>query len=571
MTVTSQKGFSGLDERVTLQNTASSASVVENFRITDGGSLAKRPEIFTVRDFGSQISGIWCGNLNGDSIIIVAASGSLYRLPLPARNSKPSLIGTIGDGDCLLFEFNGFIYIKTPFTYQKYDGVTLSDVEGYIPIVAMNCTAEGGGEPFEQINLICDKRRQLISPDGKSTVYRLVEDGITAVVSVLIDGKESIDGVMFESEKRSITFINAPPEGINTVEVTYQKPIPISDRERIMLCTQMMLFGGNSDGRAFFWGNPDHPNCRFHSDLANGVPSVEYFPVNAYTVIGNTPIQCIVQQYDRQLIFTRNEAFYSYSDLRTDALGNVYSSFPVFSLNGSKGCLFETKGCVIDNRPVTLCDDGINLWESTSVLNEKNAVCISQPIRETLFKILKYGLENPKIFDFQANRELYFVNADRAYVYNYGNGSWYSYTDFKCEHYSVYGDSLYMSFGSILYMLSNANSTISTSRALWKSASITNGHNSGLCDIVGFCADIFVRGEVSIVFGFVNEKGLAIKRSFSFREVEDRFLRISFRPSVKRTMPFRLTCEVNGSGECALHGVSIKTREKERSRRYGIL
>lgn len=571
MRITSQNGFSGIDERVELQSAATHASVIENFYITDSGSLARRPKIRTVKSFGGQICGIWSGNIGGEDMLIVASNGALYRIPPNDFDSEPELLGAIGDGDCLLFEFNGILYIKTNESYHKYDGTEFAVVEGYIPTVVINCGVEGGGETFEQINLICDKRRQLVSPDGNSTKYKLVEDGVAEIVSVFANGKDMSGGYLFDSETGYISFINAPAEGLNTLEIVYRVNDDTGNRDRILRCNRIMLFGGNSDGRAFLWGNPRYPNYRFHSDLANGVPSVEYFPVNAFTVIGNSRINCIVQQYDRQLIFTKNEAFYSYSELRTDALGNVYSSFPVFSLNGSKGCLFETEGCVIDNRPVTLCEDGLNLWESTSVLNEKNAVCFSQPIKRSIGSMMSFGLENPKMFDFQAKHELYFVNAQNAYVYNYGNGAWYIYTDFKCEYYSVYGSTLYMSFGDQLYMMQSGDAPSDADSSIWKSAYLTNGQNDGLCDIIGFCADVYIKGSVEIKFGFENENGKLLERVFSFPEDEDRFCRISFRPSLKRTMPFRLSFDVSGQGDCVLHGVSIKTREKERSRRYGIL
>ncbi|MBO7157079.1 MAG: hypothetical protein J6W31_00590, partial [Clostridia bacterium] len=86
-----------------------------------------------------------------------------------------------------------------------------------------------------------------------------------------------------------------------------------------------------------------------------GQPSAEYFPENNYTVIGSYPITDIISQYDRQLIFTKERAYYSYCQLRTDVEGHLYSSFPVFNLNGEKGSLLPFGGCIMNNEPVTVC------------------------------------------------------------------------------------------------------------------------------------------------------------------------------------------------------------------------
>lgn len=571
MKLTANNGFSGIDERVGIQSSVSAASLSDNFYITPDGSLTKRAGERVLQHFAGEISGIWNGDIAGESMLIVASGGDIYRVHPTIANEIPQVIGCVGMGRCIMFEFNGWLYIKTPVSYHKYDGNTLTLVEGYIPTVAINCTHDGGGELYEQINLISDFRKVLISPDGINTLYKLIESDVEEVVSVLHNGRSMQGGYYFDVEKSEISFVAVPPEGVNTIEIVYRKTNSESDKKRILNCNRMMLFGGNSDGRAFFWGNPDLPNYRFHSDLANGVPSVEYFPVNAYTVIGRSAINCIVQQYDRQLIFTKDEAFYSYSELRTDTLGNTYSSFPVFGLNGSKGCLFETDGCVIDNRPVTLCNDGINLWESTSVLNEKNAVCISDPIRKSLSQEMSEPLDSPKIFDFQANRELYFINGGNAYIYNYGNGTWYRYTEFPCDCFAINGDTLYLARNNILYIFNMSNESLPLQECIWKSAPMTAGNVNALCDITSFCADVYVKGAVTLKFSFVSANLERTVRFISFTKDDDRYCRVTFRPAIKRTMPFSLEFSVYGDGDCQLHGISIETRKKERSRRFGIL
>jgi len=571
MKITSSKGFKGIDERIKLSQGISTATEITDFKITDDGSISKTPDHSLVSKFLRRIDALWCGSVNGYETIAVVSEGILYNIPASDYSVTPEPLGEVGLGECLMFGFNNRLYIKTPSTYDVYDGQSVQRVEGYIPTVAINCGKNGDGEIFEQLNLLTDKRKQLVSPDGVSTQYKIVEDKIDEVLSVTIDGKEYAEGFLYDPSTNFVNFINPPPEGLNTLTILYRKHAPEEERKRILKCTRIMFFGGNSNGRAFLYGNPDYPNYRFHSELANGVPNVEYFPVNAFTIIGDSKINCIVQQYDRQLIFSENQAYYSYSELRQDALGNTISSYPVYSLNGSKGCILETDGCIMENRPVTLCDDGLNMWESTSVVNEKNAICFSSPIDESMSRILSGDKSNLKLFDFQANRELYLICDGIAYIYNYGNGNWYTYTNFHCEHFAIYNNTLYYSNDNMLYLTKNTNPRISIKPRIYKSTFITNGQNTGRADIVSFDADLYVLGPVEVVFGFEKQDGTIKERKFKFREGEKGFIRITLRPALKRAMPFRFIYQTSGYGESVLHGVSITTREKERSSRRGIL
>ncbi len=567
--ITTQKGFSGIDKRKRLSDGIQTLTELTNFKVTDSCSVEKRASVIERFRFADDVKGLWSGMLGGKEIVAVVASGKLYQVDASVDDATIHLVGNACTDECVIFEFNGSLYIKSKTYYGKYNGKTLREVEGYIPCIALSCAPSGEGTPFEQLNLLTDKRRQLFSSDGTSTTYTLAEEDIDSIERIMVNGEPYTRQYTLENY-RSVSFQSPPAAGLNNVEITYRKEMHPSDRERIMSCTRVMLFGGNSDGRAFLWGNGELPNYRFHSDLANGVPSVEYFPVNAFTVIGNSKINCIVQQYDRQLIFTKNEAYYSYSELRDDGLGNTITSFPVFSLNGSKGCLIETAGCVIDNRPVTLCDDGFNLWESTSIENERNAICFSSQINEILSSLTAAQKESIKMLDFQSEREFYCIIGDRAYVYNYGNGAWYCYDGLDGSLFSTCGNRLYFSEGNSVYNLGNSVRENDISCTL-VTPFITNSQNASECDVTLLEADVFIDGEAGLTFEFEKSNGETKTRRFYYPNGTSRFFRISMRPSLKRAMPFRIKIKSEGVGKIAIHGITIKTREKERSKKHGIL
>ena len=570
MRITSQKAFKGLDEGVKLGHELGVASEMSNFRVTDEGSLECRRAIEEIySDEYGNIRGIWCGTVSGIETMVFTAEGRLYKADPKVVPLMPIHIGDIAVGDTMMFGFGDLLYIKVGTYYYKYDGSRLFDVEGYIPLVALSCTPKGEGELFEQINLISDNRRQLFSCDGVSQDYYLAEKDVESIVSVILDG-EVCSGYSLGETKDFVHFETVPPKGLNNMEITYRKEDPDQSKARIFGCTRVMKFGGNSDGRLFLWGNDSYPNYRFHSDLANGVPSAEYFPVNGFTIIGNSRINCIVQQYNRMLIFNEREAYYSYCELRDDGLGNTYSSFPVFNLNGTKGSIIESGGCIMDNRPITLCEDGLNAWESTSLPDEKNAICISKSIDQSILKLINEDKGNIKYFDFQANSELYFIWGEKAFVYNYRKNVWYAYNGFSGSNHTVFGENLYFSKGNRICRFGNGSESPSSDICLWESPFADLNQNNGRADILGFEADIQTEGQVTLLFELEKANGDVSKRSFVFGEDDNGFRRISFRPSLKRAMPFRLKITKSGSGYISIHGFSIKTREKERSDRFGI-
>lgn len=570
MRILKTKGFSGIDENDTLSDGFTSALEMRNYRINDDGSLESIGGIETICTLESNIKAMWSGYLGYENVLIFISGGKVYRMSLPLKTKIPSYMDDIEDAEqYLLFYFNGFLYIMTDQHYYKFDGSALYEVEGYAPLIAISCKPSGEGEVFEQLNLITPKRRQLFSSDGTSKEYFLAEEDVESVLWVKIDGMYTVN-YTFGENKRSIVFSKIPEAGINNVEILYTKPFQNSDKRRIFGCKKAIVFGGNSNGRVFLWGNKYYKNYRFHSEVANGVPSVEYFPVNAFTIIGNTKINSIVQQYNRQLIFCEKEAYYSYCELREDELGNVISSFPVFSLNASKGSLLECDGCIIENRPITLCEDGLNMWESTSVQDEKNAICFSNPISKTIKTYIELDPTKFQIFDFQANKELFIVYYANTFVYNYGNKSWYMYDALSISQKTVFGTKLFYSFKNTLYVFGNDIPNTNKDCG-WASNYFTLGQSSGRHDILSCEVDVYIEGPVTLTFKF-SESGasLPLERIYKFDESTHRHCRISFRPSIKRAMPTKIIITQSGSGKAVIHGIALKTKQRKRSLKHGL-
>lgn len=422
------KKFAGLDMANEYSDNIALAYEMKNFTVDSCGYLRKRPGFMKVFGSVNDIDGMWAGYLGDQHYFLVACAGNL--IGINTNTGATTTYGYIGSGKCCMFEFDKKIYILNDTEYSCFNGVSVGYVEGYVPIVATGCSPDGKGTPFENANMLTSKRRQLFSADGTTAVYHLAEKNIAGVSKVTVGGVATAQFIVNKTAG-TVTFNAAyvPAAGINNVEITYS--VQTNQRRMIADAKHAMLFGGNVDCRVFLWGNPDYPNYRFYSELANGMPSAEYFPINNYSVVGNSAITDIVSQYDRQLIFTKDMAFYSLCELRQDALGNYYSSFPVYNLNGTKGSLISGAGCVVNNEPITLCPDGLNRWVSTAVENEKNAICFSSPIDNEIWSIVRHAVADyVQLYNFQPNSELYLVHGDTSYIYNYEFKVWYEYSGF---------------------------------------------------------------------------------------------------------------------------------------------
>ncbi|PKM62397.1 MAG: hypothetical protein CVU97_05640, partial [Firmicutes bacterium HGW-Firmicutes-21] len=452
--VTTVSKFGGLNQSCKLSEDITYSPDMVNFKITDNFSLKKRGGIKTVYNGQSNnIDGMWSGYIGSVFYMLFVSGGYLYSLD---RNTGAgSLIGYVDTGRVVMFEISGKVYILNGNRYCYFDGGELGVVSGYVPLIAIGCSPSGAGSAYEDLNLLTPKRRQQFSSDGISANYTLLEKNINLINYITVNGV-NFTNFTYNLSEGTVHFNTIPPQGINNVEICYTKNN--LDRTRITKNRYAMLFGGNVDGRLFLWGHPDYLNYRFHSELAGGVPSVEYFPEHNFTVIGNTEITDIVPQYDRQLIFTKDRAFYSYCELRQDTLGKYYTSFPVYNLNGEKGNLIKGSCCIIDNEPITFCNDGLNRWSSTTVENEKNAVCISSPISSTIAEIVRLNaLSSLRLFDFQTGSELIFYYNNRSYIYNYKLGVWYVYDDMYCDCFCDCLGVLYFSYGDKIYKLSECD------------------------------------------------------------------------------------------------------------------
>ena len=417
--------FLGLNESIETQLKLGESPYMVNFKVTDMYKLEKRyGYIQIIQSIGSPIRGMWHGKIKEAYYFLFACNGRIYKFN---NDNTYTSIGTLTDDITSFFTFGDKLYILNGHEYKYWDGTTFGDVGGYRPLVVIGTPPTGGGTTYEEINLLNGERHQTFTPtEDKPTEYQLVEKDITSVDFVKVNGvlKTATTDYTADLVNGKVTFTSTTDHNNqipDSIDIGWTKGN--GDRAQVCKNYHAMLYGGSNDTRVFMWGNPDTKNRRIYTGLADGVPSAEYFPANSYSDVGNSEfaITDIVRQYDRQVIFKENEAFYSNMEETTDDTGATLVTFPVYPLNSEKGSVAPVQ--VVLNNPFSI-QEGLYEWISTAVRAETNATYKSERVQSSLDNV---GLKKAITLDYEKQGEYWLCVDNTIWVYNYRNDTWYKY------------------------------------------------------------------------------------------------------------------------------------------------
>lgn len=387
------------------------ASKMKNFRITKNYKLTKMNGYKKKYEASGSIRAQWVGKLGIEDAHVYVAGGKIY--------NNDTEIGEITDDVTSIFEFNQNLYFINGHEYKVWNGTELKDVEGYIPLVKIATTPQGIGTDYESINLLTGKKHQTFSSDGTAKDFYLLETNVTSIDKVLVNGTETT--VTKDLTSGKITFSTAPTQGVDNVDVYWTKAD--TNRKLILKNKYFQKYGLANDTRVFLYGNDEAKNRICFSDLANGVPSVEYFPANNFLDIGssNEYVTDISRQYDRLIISKETETYYSTYEAITDITGQSIITFPMYPLNSSHGMVAKGQGQLLDNY-VTTIDSSIVMWTNTNTKDERNAEIISQRVQEWLNS---KDLTKAITLDYQELKEYWLAVDNEIMIYNYGNSTFY--------------------------------------------------------------------------------------------------------------------------------------------------
>ena len=256
--------FRGVDfrgEEINLVRSPDSLNVWKDYKETE--SIRTRPGMRQHLSFTETVHGIYFYN----DIVIVHSGTKLYKV---AGVTRDVLYSGVADSTGNSFVYEGVFYYKDGGHYLQYDGETIKDVEGYIPTTTIARKPIGGGQKYEDVNMLSAYRKNSFLSDGGSFDYFLDVMNIDEDFAPIVTYNDEVvpeEDYEVNYEEGKITFLNYAPDapltdGQDNVIVEFKKEVP-RYRDNIFNSTLLQIF----DNRVFFSGNKDYPNVVWHCSL----------------------------------------------------------------------------------------------------------------------------------------------------------------------------------------------------------------------------------------------------------------------------------------------------------------
>ena len=395
---------------------------MKNLKITPNYTLALREGYALVTSGEGEGRGVTFFN---NSVIFVVGK-SVYRL----KNEEREALGELESdkGEVTFLPFGERLYILDGVKIKVVTGDSVEDIIPYVPLVAISTDSMGGGVPFEDVNLLTPERRQSFTLDGENSALILAEENIDSVEGVTLLGEPLSKGSYTVDLEGGVVTLKSGNKNTlpNAYEVTYSKSH--GGERKIHKMRYATLWGGDNDTRAFLWGSEDEPLFYRYSGVHDGVSGMEYFPELSFNKLSSgSRVTSLVRHYDRLLVFTDKEAYYSYIEVKKDASGVEYFSFPLRTLSSEVGSSHSGTAVLVDNTPITIFGSTLYRWVSTGVRDERNAEDFGERIKRGLGVITR---EKVKTFDRRKTSELFIWSGENIYVYSYALDVFYYYEGF---------------------------------------------------------------------------------------------------------------------------------------------
>jgi hypothetical protein len=254
-------GFRGVDFRgdeVNLVRSPDSVNIWKDYKETD--SIRTRPGMVLNTSFPSPVYGIFFFN----NTMLVHSGKNLYTV---SSGGKKTIIfsdanETVSDS----FIYENVLYFKDGKNYLQYDGITIKEVEGYVPTTSIGRKPSGGGVIYEDVNYLTGMRKNTFLADGESKEFVLDAMNIDTDFPPLAKVNGEVADVTIDFVAGKVIFSTAPEkpltDGQDNVMVQFKKTVS-GYADRIKKCTLLQVF----DNRVFFSGNEDYPNMIFHCSL----------------------------------------------------------------------------------------------------------------------------------------------------------------------------------------------------------------------------------------------------------------------------------------------------------------
>lgn len=255
------RGVDFTDDNVNESRSPDSLNMWKDYKSL-GKRIETRPDLELQLTMSNTIFGLFFYTVNTTKHFIIHSGTGLYDYNTKTKEIKTLKEEGMNPSESSAFIYNNIFFIIDGINYLEYDGATLKDVVGTVPLTTIARKPSGGGTQYQDVNLISDYRKNGFWGDGESTEYHLDSPEIDATsVKVWIkDVLQETDTYEVDGTNGIVTFKTAPEKTIDddNVVIQYRKEIP-ENINKLKKCRLTALF----DNRVFFSGNQNYPNSIF--------------------------------------------------------------------------------------------------------------------------------------------------------------------------------------------------------------------------------------------------------------------------------------------------------------------
>jgi hypothetical protein len=349
------KNFKGVDfsnrkDEVSLYRSPDALNVWKNYKSSNGRCIETRPDVELIDTFDNSIYGLFFYTINTVDHMIVHSGTSLIDIDMSTNERKVIKENGMKPAKSQAFISNNILFIKDGLNYLEYDGKTIKDVEGTIPITYINCSPLGEGLKYQDHNILSPTEQMWYCADGESTEYMLKDEEINNVDKVWVNDVLQTKNTHYTVDLvlGKVIFKTAPPKpdstGKDNVKIQYTKHSQ-AHRDRINKCTMLTVF----DDRIFFSGNINYPNTIFHCEYNGdaGLPDPRYVSSTDYYEEGidTAAVKAMVAGNNALWVFkepsqANTSIFYHIpNDEYIEALGTTKRAYPNTHSSIATGCV----------------------------------------------------------------------------------------------------------------------------------------------------------------------------------------------------------------------------------------
>lgn len=269
-------------------------SLVESYRsplctnvVADGGGMPeKRRGWRTLWENDAAVYGLFAGTFDGAEKKLAHIGTKLYLWD--DENGPEEILAGLPEHRSRSAYLAGKLWIVTGGGFYSYDGTTAKKVSdgAYIPTTVITRMPTGGGQSYENVNMLTPYRKNAFQTDGEATDFQLDGDiDATGTVRAWVFGEETT-AFTLDRENGIIKMDTAPGKPLAGSEdgLVVQFPHTVSGyADRIDKCTIITTYGIGTNDRAVLSGNASLPNV----DWTSGMNDPTYFPDLLYNEVGS--------------------------------------------------------------------------------------------------------------------------------------------------------------------------------------------------------------------------------------------------------------------------------------------